>query len=145
MKPNRNVTIALTVSTKYLYANPNANPDAYCVLSDDHKGKYVGGIKPEFFESDVYSDNMVIWSGYSVESDYSVEILDYVPKISNDSVIDTATKKILGKNGYERGYQVIADADAAGKTDDYEIKFKIHKTGSASKEFTIDPKLKGNP
>ncbi|MBT8284114.1 MAG: hypothetical protein HKO75_01930 [Flavobacteriaceae bacterium] len=142
------VNITLSVRASALY---NANPqpadqtalDTYCSLEDNNNGAIPPGKTLNDFTSQVYKDQLVTWLiNNSGTDNYQVKILSVVnssdPPFFNPSTISAPQGGAASVNG---------TCNVNSGSDTYTINFKVTLPGSkgGTKNYSLDPKLGGNP
>jgi hypothetical protein len=152
----KKVNIELKVadaSSLYAAVNPSQTTvDSACQLTDDNSGSSSDGSVKDF-ESNVYINQDVKWTGTTDSQGYSVAIDSIVyeptkpsdPSASTDvDFFDSATINGTGGRSGNVTAKVKDDSNLDGKLDVYTINFSIYASGNNSKSFSIDPKLKAN-
>lgn len=143
------VFITLTVQANALYAidyPTGPQVDNCSTLSDDNNGSSGNGVIDNF-QSNVYANNTVTWSGVTadpngVDRGYNIAIT----QISNNSSFFPGNP-LTGTPGRSGNVSATANGNIAGQNDTYTIYFTIYPPGNGTPKsagLTIDPKLQGN-
>ncbi len=142
------VNITLSVGASALY---NANPqpsnqtelDTYCSLLDNNNGAIPPGETLNDFTSQVYLQQRVTWLiNNSGNDNYQVKILSVVnsstPPFFNPNTISAPQGGAASVNG---------TCNVSSGSDTYTINFRVTKPDpqGGSKDYSLDPKLGGNP
>ncbi len=152
------VSITLTVEASTLYAKKPYPPaqsvvDGLCTLGDTNHGNSPNGTI-EDFTSQVYINNDVTWIGATkyptgIDRGYSVAINSVVHETdANDpNDIPFFSSPALGSPGRSGNVNltVTDDSNLDGKHDVYTINFSVYATGNNHLNYSIDPRLSGNP
>lgn len=155
----KKVKIELLVAAADLWPIDNPTPEQYnehCGLKDDNGGCAPGG-QLENFQSLVFIDNNVEWSGTSISmdsskhisknNDFTIEIVSIAHEsIGGDKNFfdETITQGPGGPNAKVTA-KVKNNPALLATLDVYTINFKIHKKSDGRfKLYSIDPKLQGH-
>lgn len=155
----KKVKIELLVETADLWPIDDPTPqqyNMYCGLKDDNGGCAPGG-NLENFQSLVFIDNNVEWSGESISinpsrqisknNDFSIEIVSiaHESKGGDKDFFDNTVMQGPGGPNAKVTAKVKDNPDLLATLDVYTINFKIHrKSDGHSKPYSIDPKLQGH-